>query len=66
MTSHQTSLGGDIHLPPQGERVENPALVVRAPVGAVIGYAFNWHYVDDTDIAFVNSGSNPVRLAGTN
>ncbi|MEU3019137.1 penicillin acylase family protein [Nocardiopsis sp. NPDC007018] len=31
-----------------------------------IGYAFNWHYVDDTDIAFVNSGSNPVRLAGTN
>ncbi|PWV57598.1 penicillin acylase family protein [Nocardiopsis sp. L17-MgMaSL7] len=31
-----------------------------------IGYAFNWHYVDDTDIAFINSGSNPVRLAGTN
>ncbi|OLT26873.1 penicillin acylase [Nocardiopsis sp. CNR-923] len=31
-----------------------------------IGYAFNWHYVDDEDIAFVNSGANPVRLAGTN
>ena len=31
-----------------------------------IGYAFNWHYVDDTDIAFVNSGDNPVRTEGTN
>lgn len=31
-----------------------------------IGYAFNWHYVDDEDIAFVNSGANPVRTEGTN
>ncbi|WP_116244691.1 penicillin acylase family protein [Nocardiopsis sp. FIRDI 009] len=31
-----------------------------------IGYAFNWHYVDDEDIAFVNSGANPVRSEGTN
>ncbi|MEC3894031.1 penicillin acylase family protein [Nocardiopsis alba] len=31
-----------------------------------IGYAFNWHYVDDEDIAFINSGSNPMRLEGTN
>ncbi|WP_304451398.1 penicillin acylase family protein [Nocardiopsis sp. YSL2] len=31
-----------------------------------IGYAFNWHYVDDEDIAFVNSGANPVRVEGTN
>lgn len=31
-----------------------------------IGYAFNWHYVDDEDIAFVNSGDNPVRTEGTN
>jgi acyl-homoserine lactone acylase PvdQ len=30
-----------------------------------IGYAFNWHYADDTDIAFVNSGANPVRTPGT-
>ncbi|WP_160050616.1 penicillin acylase family protein [Nocardiopsis sp. FR4] len=33
---------------------------------ADIGYAFNWHYVDDEDIAFVNSGANPVRTEGTN
>ncbi|MBB6119012.1 penicillin acylase family protein [Nocardiopsis algeriensis] len=31
-----------------------------------IGYAFNWHYVDHEDIAFVNSGANPVRTEGTN
>ncbi|MDT0331784.1 penicillin acylase family protein [Nocardiopsis lambiniae] len=31
-----------------------------------IGYAFNWHYVDDRDIAFVNSGANPLRTEGTN
>ena len=31
-----------------------------------IEYAFNWHYVDSEDIAFVNSGANPVRTEGTN
>ncbi|QRN80405.1 MAG: penicillin acylase family protein [Nocardiopsis sp. BM-2018] len=31
-----------------------------------IGYAFNWHYVDSEDIAFINSGANPVRTEGTN
>ncbi|MFC4561306.1 penicillin acylase family protein [Nocardiopsis mangrovi] len=31
-----------------------------------IGYAFNWHYADDEDIAFINSGANPVRTEGTN
>ncbi len=30
-----------------------------------IGYAFNWHYVDDQDIAFINSGANPIRIEGT-
>lgn len=30
-----------------------------------IAYAFNWHYVDDQDIAFINSGDNPVRTEGT-
>jgi len=26
-----------------------------------IGYTFNWFYVDDRDIAYFNSGNNPVR-----
>ncbi|MBC9715401.1 penicillin acylase family protein [Streptomyces sp. TRM66268-LWL] len=29
-----------------------------------IGYAFNWFYADSRDIAYYNSGSNPVRAAG--
>jgi acyl-homoserine lactone acylase PvdQ len=31
---------------------------------AKIGYTFNWFYVDDTDIAYFNSGNNPDRPAG--
>ena len=29
-----------------------------------IGYTFNWFYTDKTDIAYFNSGDNPVRAAG--
>lgn len=29
-----------------------------------VGYAFNWFYADKTDIAYYNSGDNPVRPAG--
>lgn len=28
-------------------------------------YTFNWFYVDDRDIAYLNSGANPVRAPGT-
>ncbi|MEJ7750750.1 MAG: penicillin acylase family protein [Thermoleophilaceae bacterium] len=31
---------------------------------AKIGYAFNWLYADDRDIAYYNSGNNPVRAKG--
>jgi len=31
---------------------------------AKIGYTFNWFYVDDQDIAYFNSGNNPVRPPG--
>jgi acyl-homoserine lactone acylase PvdQ len=30
-----------------------------------IGYTFNWLYVDDKDVAYFNSGNNPVRRKGT-
>jgi acyl-homoserine lactone acylase PvdQ len=30
-----------------------------------IGYTFNWLYADDKDVAYYNSGSNPVRAKGT-
>jgi acyl-homoserine lactone acylase PvdQ len=29
-----------------------------------IGYTFNWLYVDDKQVAYFNSGDNPVRAAG--
>jgi acyl-homoserine lactone acylase PvdQ len=32
---------------------------------AKIGYTFNWLYADDKDIAYYNSGNNPVRAPGT-
>jgi acyl-homoserine lactone acylase PvdQ len=31
-----------------------------------IGYTFNWLYADDRDIAYFNSGNNPIRARGTN
>jgi acyl-homoserine lactone acylase PvdQ len=30
-----------------------------------VGYTFNWLYADDKDIAYYNSGNNPVRAPGT-
>ncbi|HEY4828741.1 MAG TPA: penicillin acylase family protein [Solirubrobacteraceae bacterium] len=30
-----------------------------------IGYTFNWFYVDDKNVAYFNSGQNPVRAAHT-
>jgi acyl-homoserine lactone acylase PvdQ len=30
-----------------------------------INFTFNWFYADDKDIAYFNSGANPVRAAGT-
>ncbi|WP_027006012.1 penicillin acylase family protein [Conexibacter woesei] len=32
---------------------------------AKIGYTFNWLYTNDRDIAYYNSGNNPVRARGT-
>jgi acyl-homoserine lactone acylase PvdQ len=31
-----------------------------------VGYTFNWFYADDRDIAYFNSGNNPVRATGVN
>src|SRR5205823_3409934 len=32
---------------------------------SLIGYTFNWFYVDSRKIAYFNSGFNPRRTAGT-
>ncbi|ADB50279.1 penicillin acylase family protein [Conexibacter woesei] len=31
---------------------------------ALVDYTFNWFYADDRDVAYFNSGANPVRPAG--
>ena len=31
---------------------------------SLVGYTFNWYYADDRDIAYFNSGDNPVRARG--
>jgi acyl-homoserine lactone acylase PvdQ len=31
-----------------------------------LGYTFNWLYADDRDIAYINTGANPVRARGAN
>ena len=40
-------------------KMRNAADFKRA--AAKIGYTFNWLYADDRDIAYYNSGNNPVR-----
>jgi len=44
------------------EKMNDAAAFQRA--AAKVGYTFNWLYVDDRDIAYFNSGSNPQRAKG--
>ncbi len=46
------------------DKIRSPADFERA--ASEIGYTFNWFYVDNKHDAYVNSGYNPVRAAGTN
>ncbi len=44
------------------EKMKSPDDFMRA--AQRIDYTFNWFYVDDRDIAYFNSGNNPVRGRG--
>jgi acyl-homoserine lactone acylase PvdQ len=33
---------------------------------SLVGYTFNWFYTDDRDIAYINTGANPIRRPHTN
>jgi acyl-homoserine lactone acylase PvdQ len=41
------------------DKMKTPADFQRA--ASKIGYTFNWLYVDDKNVAYFNSGNNPVR-----
>ena len=43
--------------------MQNPQDFMNAAYN--IGYTFNWFYADDKNIAYFNSGLNPVRAANT-
>jgi acyl-homoserine lactone acylase PvdQ len=44
------------------DKMRGPREFQRA--AARIGYTFNWFYVDDRNMAYFNSGANPVRAPG--
>jgi acyl-homoserine lactone acylase PvdQ len=44
------------------DKINSPQDFQRA--ASKIGYTFNWLYVDDKDVAYFNSGDNPVRAKG--
>jgi acyl-homoserine lactone acylase PvdQ len=44
------------------EKMRGPADFGRA--AAKVAQPYNWFYVDDRDVAYFNSGANPVRPAG--
>jgi acyl-homoserine lactone acylase PvdQ len=50
-------------------QMNQPSMVQSATdfqhVMSKTNFTFNWFYVDDRDIAYFNSGDNPVRAAGT-
>jgi acyl-homoserine lactone acylase PvdQ len=44
------------------DRIRGPGDFQRA--ASRVGYTFNWFYADDRDIAYFNSGNNPLRPRG--
>ncbi|MGH3360351.1 MAG: penicillin acylase family protein, partial [Nocardioidaceae bacterium] len=46
------------------EQIESAEDFQRA--AADVNYTFNWFYLDDEDIAYFNSGANPIRPEGAN
>ncbi len=54
----------------QGFEMFNEPAQMRNPQGFFnsadqVGYTFNWFYTDNRNIAYFNSGANPVRAANT-
>jgi acyl-homoserine lactone acylase PvdQ len=45
------------------DEIRSPRDFQRA--ASMIGYTFNWFYIDSKHIAYFNSGDNPVRAKGT-
>ena len=55
-------LGARVRRPQPPSKVQDAEDFQR--VDAKINFTFNWFYADDRDIAYFNSGDNPVRADG--
>jgi acyl-homoserine lactone acylase PvdQ len=60
---HETDSGLGFSYFNDPDKVHDAASFQQA--ASLIGYTFNWFYVDDRQIAYFNSGFNPVRAPGT-
>jgi acyl-homoserine lactone acylase PvdQ len=48
----------------QPDKIPDAKAFLTSAMG--VGYTFNWLYADDRDIAYINTGTNPLRPAGAN
>ncbi len=60
---HESDAGLGISFFNQPDRIRSARDFQRAAY--LIPFTFNWFYVDDRQIAYLNSGANPVRAKGT-
>ena len=61
---HEPDSGLGLSLLNQPGSIRGPRDFQRA--ASLIGYAFNWFYVDSKHIAYLNSGANPIRPRDVN
>src|SRR5205807_4944084 len=61
---HEPDSGLGLSLFNQPGTIRGPADFQRA--ASLIGYAFNWFYVDSRHTAYLNSGANPIRAPDVN
>ena len=59
---HEVDSAGGFSAFNDPEQMKSPQDFQRA--ASLIGYTFNWFYVDDKHFAYFNSGNNPVRHRG--
>jgi acyl-homoserine lactone acylase PvdQ len=61
---HEPDSGLGLSLLNQPGSIRGPKDFQRA--ASLIGYAFNWFYIDSKHIAYLNSGANPIRPKDVN
>jgi len=59
---HEVDSAGGFEAFNDPNAITSPAAFQKA--ASLIGYTFNWFYIDSKHIAYFNSGNNPVRHAG--